>query len=143
MQGSRRAVDVLIAATLVYGAVWIYEASNFIVLSAVGTQASMAFVGILPVGVSAVNPDPQILALAKPLQVLICGAVMVGLVYLVRSKGLPISTTLASATLSIYVASSYWELLSLVGPSSYLVHVGGFTILALATQVGVSRALKV
>jgi hypothetical protein len=143
MSWSRRAADVCMAAALVYLAVWIYELSNLAVLSAVGSQASMAFVGILPVGVSALNPDAQLLAVAKPVQVLLCGAVMFGLLYAIRSKGLPISTTLASATLSIYLASSYWEMLSLVGSSSYLAHVSGFTVLALATQAWLSRALKI
>lgn len=143
MSGSRKVVDACVGAAIVYLAVWIYEVSNFVVLSAAGTQASMAFVGILPVGVSAVNPDTQLLALAKPLQVLICGAVMLGALYSVRSKGLPISTLVASASLSIYLASSYWEMLSLVGSSSYLVHMGGFTLLALAAQMAISRALRI
>jgi hypothetical protein len=143
MSWSRRAADVCLAAALVYLAVWIYELSNLAVLSAVSAQASMAVIGILPVGVSGVNPDTQLLAVAKPLQVILCGAVMFGLLYLIRSRGLPISTTLASATLSIYLASSYWEMLSLVGPSSYMVHVGGFTALALGTQLWLSRSLKI
>ena len=143
MTWSRRAGDVGLAATLVYLAVWIYELSNLAVLSAVGSQASMAFVGILPVGVSAVNPDVQLLAVAKPLQVLLCGAVMFLLLYSIRSRGLPISTMMASATLSIYLASSYWEMLSIVGSSSYLFPVAGFTALALATQAALSRALKI
>jgi len=143
MSASRKAVDVCIAAAMVYFAVWIYEISNLIVLSAIGSQASISFVGILPVGVSAVNPDSQLLAIAKPVQVLVCGAIMFGLLYSIRSKTLPISTMLASATLSIYLASSYWEMLSLVGSSSYLIHLSGFTALALATQVGLSRALKI
>jgi len=143
VRGSRRLVDVCVGAAVLYLAVWIYEISNLVVLSAVGTQASMAFIGILPVGVSAVNPDSQMLAVAKPLQVLMCGAIMLGLLYSIRSKGLPISTMLASATLSIYLASSYWEMLSLVGSSSYLIHLSGFTFLALATQMGLSRALRI
>ena len=143
MKWTRRAADVGIAGALVYFAVWIYELSNLVVLSAVGTQASMAFVGILPVGVSAVNPDAQLLAMAKPIQVLLCGAVMFGLLYSVRSRGLPVSAMMASATLSIYLASSYWEVLSLMGSSSYIFHVAGFTALALATQAALSRALKI
>lgn len=143
MSGSRKAVDVCIAAAMVYFAVWIYEFSNLVVLSAVGSQASMSFVGILPVGVAALNPDSQLLAVAKPVQVLVCGGVMFGLLYSLRSKGLPISAMLASATLSIYLASSYWEMLSLMGSSSYLIHLVGFTTLALATQMGLSRAMRV
>ena len=126
-----------------YFAVWIYELSNMAVLSAVGTQATMAFVGILPVGVSAVNPDLHLLTVAKPIQVLICGAAIFALLYSIRSTGLPISTTMASATLSVYLASSYWEMLSLVGSSSYLLHAGGFTALALATQLWLSRVSRV
>jgi hypothetical protein len=143
MSGSRRVIDICIGAALVYLAVWIYEICNLVVLSAVGTHASMAFVGILPVGVSAVNPNSQLLAIAKPLQVVICGAAMFGMLYSVRSKGLHISTMVASATFSVYLASSYWEMLSLVGSSSYLIHVSGFTVLALATQMGISRVLKI
>jgi len=142
MTWSRSAADVGLAAASVYFAVWIYELSNLAVLSAVGSQPSMAFVGILPVGVSAINPDSQLLWVAKPLQVLVCGAVMLSFLYLIRSKGLPISTMLASATLSVYLASSYWEVLSLLGPSSYLTHVSTFTSLALATQLGLSRFIK-
>jgi hypothetical protein len=143
MSGSRRVVDACIGAAIVYFAVWIYEICNLVVLSAVGSQVTMGFLGIFPVGVSAVNPDPRLLAIAKPLQVVLCGATMFGMLYLVRSKGLPTSTMLASATLSIYLASSYWEVLSMVGSSSYLMHLGGFTVLAMATQVALSRALKV
>jgi hypothetical protein len=143
MNWSRRVVDVCVAAALVYSSIWIYELSNLVVLSADGTQASMAFAGVVPVGVTAVNPDAGLLAIAKPLQVIICGAVMFGLLYSIRSKGLPISSVLASATLSVYLASSYWEMLSLVGSSSYFVHLGGFTLLALGTQMGLSRALRI
>jgi len=143
MTKARRAADVGIAAALVYLAVWIYELSNLAVLSAVGSQASMAFLGILPVGVSAVNPDAQLLTIAKPLQVLLCGGVMFGLLQSVRSGGLPVSAMMASATLSVYLASSYWEMLSLMGSSSYLLHVAGFTALALATQAALARALKI
>jgi hypothetical protein len=143
MTWSRRAADACVAAALVYFAVWIYELSNLAVLSAVGSQASLAFVGILPVGVSAVNPDAQLLAVAKPIQVLICGGAMFGLLYAIRSRGLPVSAMLASATLSVYLASSYWEMLSLVGSTSYLVHLSGFAVLALATQAWLSRALKI
>jgi len=127
---------------MVYVAVWIYELGNFIVLSTVATQASIAFVGILPIGVSAVTSNQQLLPFAKPLQVLICSAIMFLMLRAVRSKSLPISTTLATATLSIYLASSYWEVLSLVGPIPYEVHMGIFTSLALATQLGLSRFFK-
>ena len=128
---------------MVYFAVWIYELGNYVVLSTVATQASISFLGILPIGVSAVTSDQQLLPFAKPLQVLICSSIMFLMLRAVRSKSLPISTMLATATLSIYLASSYWEVLSLVGPISYEVHMTIFTSLALATQLGLSRFFKV
>jgi hypothetical protein len=139
----RRILDICIGSTLVYFAICIYELGNFVVLSTVATQASISFVGILPIGVSAVTSDQQLLPLAKPLQVLVCSGLMFMILRAVRSKSLPVSTILATATLSIYLASSYWEVLSLVGPISYEVHMGIFTSLALATQLGLSRLFKV
>jgi hypothetical protein len=143
LSAARRILDICIGSAMVYIAIWIYEFGNFIVLSSVATQASIAFVGIVPVGVSAVTSDHQLLPFAKPLQVLICSAIMFMMLQAVRSKSLPISTTMATATLSIYIASSYWEVLSLVGSISYEVHMGIFTTLALATQFGLSRFFKV
>jgi hypothetical protein len=105
----------------------------------VATQASISFVGILPVGVSAVTADQQLLPFAKPLQVLLCSGIMYLMTRAIRSRALPISRTLTTATLSIYLASSYWEILSFVGPTSYWIHLGIFTSLALATQFGLSR----
>jgi hypothetical protein len=128
---------------MVYLAIWIYELGNFIVLSTVATQASIAFIGIVPVGVSAVTSDQQLLPLAKPLQVMFCSGIMYLMLRAVRSRSLPISTTLATATLSIYLASSYWEVLSFVGPTSYWIHLGIFTSLALATQFGLSRFSRI
>jgi hypothetical protein len=139
LSASRKILDVCIGSALVYFAIWIYELGNFIVLSSVATQASISFVGILPIGVSAVTSDQQLLPFAKPLQVVICSGIMFMILRAIRSKSLPISTTLATATLSIYLASSYWEVLSLVGPTSYFIHLGIFTSLALATQLGLSR----
>ena len=139
----RKIIDICIGLAMVYFAIWLYELSNFLVLSSVATQASISIVGILPIGVSAVAANGQLLLLAKPLQVLICAGIMYLMMRAIRSKSLPISTTLASATLSIYLASSYWEVLSLVGPTSYLIHLGIFTSLALATQMGLSRFSKI
>src|SRR5205807_4893597 len=104
---------------MVYFAIWIYQLGNFIVLCSVATHASISFAGILPVGVSAVTSGQQLLPFAKPLQIVFSSGIMYVLLRALRSKSLPISTTLATATLSIYLASSYWEVLSFVGPISY------------------------
>jgi hypothetical protein len=72
----------------------------------------MAFPGVLPVGVSAANPDPGLLALAKPT----AGAPLrrrdVWLAALGQFEGLARLVMLASATLGIYLASSNSEVLS-------------------------------
>jgi len=142
MGASRRILDVFIGAAIVYFAIWVYELGNLLVLSSAGSQASMSFVGILPVGVTAVSSGQQLLAIAKPLQVLVCSGVMFMMLLAIRSRGLPVSAAVASATLSIYLASSYWEVLSVIGATSYWTHVGIFTTLALATQLGLSRFSK-
>jgi hypothetical protein len=136
---SRKIVDFCVGSAMVYLAIWVYELGNFIVLSSVATQASISFLGILPIGVSAVTSDQQLLPLAKPLQVLVCSGIMYMMLRAIRSRSLPFSTLLATATLSIYLASAYWEVLSLVGPISYWIHLVIFTSLALATQLGLSR----
>jgi hypothetical protein len=137
-----RVLDVCIGSAIVYFAIWVYELGNLLVLSSMGTQASLSFVGVLPVGVSALASGQQFLPIAKPLQVLVSSGLMFAMLLAIRSRRLPISAAVASATLSIYLASSYWEMLSLIGATSYWTHASIFTSLALATQLGLSRFFK-
>jgi hypothetical protein len=135
-------LDISICAALLYVGVWIYELGNLVALSAVGSQASLMFSGILPIGVSASIPNTSLLAFAKPAQIALSTLAMLGLFSLVRSMKLQLSSSVTIAVASIYLASAYWELLSSVGSISYEAHLAIFTTLAIGTQVGLSSLFK-
>lgn len=132
-----------VAAGLAYLAVWVYELANLLSLSAFGSQASVVFLGVVPIGVSATVPSTALLALAKPAQIGLASLTMLGLLFAVRSRGLNLSTKVAVTMLSIYLASGYWELLSSLGSISYEVHLVIFSALAIVAQTALSSRLKV
>jgi hypothetical protein len=138
----RQLLDVSAGALLVYLAVWIYELANLASFSMVGSQTSLVFSGVAPVGVSASAPGGNILLFVKPVQIALSTTAMLGAFYLVRSMKLQLCSSLAITTISIYLASAYWELLSSVGSLSYESHVAIFTMLAIGAQVGLSNRLK-
>jgi hypothetical protein len=138
----KQLLDLSVGAALLYVAVWIYELGNLVALSAVGSQASLAFSGILPIGVSASIANANLLMLAKPAQIALSTLAMFGLFSLVRSKKLQISSNVAITVISIYLASAYWELLSSVGAISYEAHLAIFTALAIGAQFGLSSLFK-
>jgi len=137
-----RLLDVSIGAFLLYAAVWIYELGNLAALSSVGSQASLIFSGILPIGVSASVPDTNLLMFAKPVQIALSTLAMLGLFFIVRSMKLQISSNVTITVISIFLASAYWELLSSVGAISYEAHLAIFTALAIGAQVGLSGLFK-
>jgi hypothetical protein len=138
----RKLLDVSVCAALLYAAVWIYELGNYVALSALGSQATIAFSGILPIGVSASVLNSSLLMLAKPAQIALSTSAMLGLFFLVRSMRLQLSSSLTIMTISIYLASAYWELLSSVGSISYGTHLAIFFALAMGAQVGLSAIFK-
>ena len=135
-------LDISIGAALLYVGVWIYELGNLVALSAVGSQASLVFSGILPIGVSASLPDTNLLVLAKPAQIVLSTLAMLGLFFLVRSMKLQLSSTVTITLAGIYLASAYWELLSSVGAISYEAHLAIFATLAVGAQVGLSKLFQ-
>ena len=138
----RHLLDLAIGAALLYVGVWIYELGNLVALSAIGSQASLVFSGLLPIGVSASLPDTNLLVFAKPAQIALSTLAMLGLFYLVRSMRLQLSSSVTITVVSIYLASAYWELLSSVGAISYEAHLAIFTTLAIGAQVGLSSLFK-
>jgi hypothetical protein len=130
-----------VGVALLYAAVWVYELGNYVTLSAVGAQASFILSGVLPIGVSASVPDDKLLMLAKPAQIALSTLVMVGIFSLVRSKKLEFSSTIAATTISVFLASAYWELLSSLGSISYEAHLLIFAGLAIGAQVLFSERL--
>jgi hypothetical protein len=138
----RQLLDVSACAFLVYAAVWIYELANFASFSMVGSQTSLVFSTIAPIGVSASVTGGNLLLFVKPVQIALSTMAMLGVFYLVRSMKLRLSSSLAVTMISIYLASAYWELLSSVGSLSYESHVVIFSMLAIGAQVGLSNRLK-
>lgn len=144
MDSPRRLVlDIPVAIFMLYAGVCIYELGNYIALSAVGSQASLVFSGVLPIGVSASISNSGLLVLAKPAQIGLSTLAMVGLFFLVRSKGLRASSYVGLTTISIYLASAYWELLPTLGGFSYETHLAIFSALAIGAQFGLSSRLEV
>lgn len=138
----RQLLDVSAGAFLVYAAVWIYELANFASFSMVGSQASMVFSAVAPIGVSASVPGGNALLFVKPIQIALSTVSMLGIFYLVRSMKLRLSSSVAVTLVSIYLASAYWELLSSVGAISYEAHLAIFSVLAIGSQVGLSSLFK-
>jgi hypothetical protein len=138
----RQLVDVSVGVAILYAAVWIYELGNLVALSAVGSQASLVFSGILPIGVSASVPHTNLLMFAKPAQIALSTLTMLALFSLVRSMKLQFSLNVTLTMASIYLASAYWELLSSVGTISYEAHLAIFATLAIGAQVGLSSLFK-
>jgi len=140
--GARNLLDAATGACLLYVAVCVYELGNYVALSLLGSQVSLSTWWIIPLGVSATVQASPLLPVAKALQVAITLAFSLGVFHLARSRPFPLTRTMALATASIYLASSYWEMLSLVGQLSYEVHLVVFTALAIATQQGLARFLR-
>jgi hypothetical protein len=138
----RLLIDLSVAIAMLYAAVCIYEMANYVVFSSVGSQASLVFSGVLPIGVCASVQDAGLLMFAKPAQVALSTVAMLGLFFLTRSQGFRLSSLVALTTVSIYLASSYWELLSFVGLISYEGHLAIFSLLAIGAQLGLSRFFK-
>ena len=139
----RRLLDISLAAALLYSAVWIYELGNYAALSIFGAQASLVFSGILPIGVSASVPDAGLLILAKPGQIALSTGAMLGVFFAVKSMKLRLASNVAVTTVSIFLASAYWELLSSVAPISYEAHLAIFAMLAIGAQTGISTLFRV
>lgn len=133
-------LDAVVGLVLVYAGVCIYEGANLVALAALGAQPTLITQGILPVGVSASVSQSSHLVLAKPLQIALSAAAMLAVFRATRSVG-QFSRTLALTTLSIYLASAYWELFSSVGPASYEAHLAIFVVIAVATQFGLTGLL--
>lgn len=143
MRPSRRLLgDGALAVLLVYAGVWVYEGLNYAVLLASGVQPTMVFSGVVPVGVAGSVSGSAALAFAKPVQIALSSALMLWMFRRARAGGLVVSSTVSLATLSIYLASAYWELLPSLGYLSYETHMVVFTLLAIGAQLGLSTIFK-
>jgi hypothetical protein len=118
-------VDLAASTAVLFGAVWIYEISNWISLGLQGYPASISIAGALPLGVvsvSPVGPSP----LTKGLQVAIAvGLLLPALIGFARAR-LLVAEAFVLSTAGVYLASFYWEMLSVLTVLPIAVHTGIF-----------------
>lgn len=140
MKKTRGVVDVCLSLLLFYLGVWLYELGNFMALALSGMTPSLNFAGALPLGVSAVFPGMSQLVFVKPLQVLLSSIAALSILYVVKGKGLLISQLTTLTLLSLYLASFYWEFLSLVGPLPLALHEVFYILLSMGALAFFTRA---
>ncbi|MDA4127877.1 MAG: hypothetical protein OK422_00195 [Thaumarchaeota archaeon] len=129
----RNLVDALLAAAVVYLSLWVYEVANWLSLTLAGVNASIVMGGWLPAGVLGVSTNSSLLAIAKPLQVFLSLS-LAGFGFAVfRKHKLPVTRFVLLCTMSVYLASVYWELLSVLSFIPVTFHEGVFFALSFAT----------
>ncbi len=129
--------DLAVGITALYLSVWLYEASNWISLTAAGGKAIFLWSGILPAGVASVTTGGSDFAIAKLLQVGICVALALPTFMTVRRRGLPFASVTLASIVGLYITSVYWEMLSLAS----LMPVGLHELSYVALSIGATAVL--
>ena len=115
------ATDLAASALVPLVTIWVYEISNVAVLAAQGAQVTLSTAGLLPLGVAGIVQS-GLSPLTKVFQVVLAvGAILPLVVAFSRSK-LLIAETFVLSSLGVYVASIYWEMLSLLTTVPIAVH---------------------
>ncbi len=140
MHWKTKGFDVASAVLLLYGAIWIYELSNYAVLAMVGSEVSLSLQGIFPAAVSGVVANGSYLAVAKPFQVLLAMLGLGPVALLLKRHTLPFTEVAVVSCFSVFLASFYWEFLSLIGPLSQTLHMTIFSILIGTIQLTILKA---
>jgi len=139
--------DLVASAAVPFVAVWVYEIANWLVLAAQGYVVSFSVTAGLPVGVAVVSAQ-GVSPLTKVFQVAISVGLLSPLAALFSRKGLFVAEAIVISTLGAYVASSYWELLSVLTVIPVAVHVlvflagTGILAAALLHALGQPRSLS-
>lgn len=141
MSKTRVFVDVAASISALYLSVWLYEIGNWVSLTAAGTKASLAWGGVLPVGVFAVTQGGTDLLGAKLLQVGICVGVALAALFLLRRRGLRMATVTLGGLTGIYVSSIYWEVLSLTAFIPVALHETVYVGMCVVTGTAILKAL--
>jgi len=102
-------------------AIWAYEISNLIVLAVQGVSVSLAMAGWIPIGVGGVSQG-GVSPLTKVLQIALATGLLVPAWALFSKARLVVAETFVLSTLAIYLASAYWEMLSLLTILPMAVH---------------------
>jgi hypothetical protein len=127
LRSKKIAADLVVTALVPLVAVWLYELSNMAVLSAQGASVSLTVAGWVPVGVAGVSsaaPSP----LTKMAQILLSTGSLLPLTVLFSKAKLFLARAFLLSTAGAFLASTYWELLSLLTVVPMAVHLGIFLV---------------
>jgi hypothetical protein len=106
-------LDLIASALVPLLAVWVYEVSNLVVLVAQGASVSISMTGWIPLGVAGVSQN-GLSPLTKVFQIALATGLLVPIWALFSKARLLVAETFLLATLGVYLASAYWEMLSLL-----------------------------
>ena len=115
-------LDVSASLLCLYLSVWLYELGNWASLTTYGAKATLLWAGFFPAGVAAATSGGAAFTGAKELQVMICVGVTLVAFLMARKRGLSLTSVTLTGTMGIYVASMYWELLSITSFVPMVVH---------------------
>jgi hypothetical protein len=115
----------MVSASVPFLAVWLYEVSNLIVLAGQGYGVSLSMAGWLPLGVAGVSSG-GISLLTKGLQIIVAVGLILPLGFVFSRSRLLVAETFVVSTVGIYLASAYWELLSILTVVPVALHTGLF-----------------
>jgi hypothetical protein len=118
-------VDLTVSVLVPFLALWVYEIANLIALAAQGDGVSLSVAGLIPLGVAGVSQG-ALSPLTKILQVAMATSLILPLGAMFSKKGLIIAETVVLSTVGVYLASSYWEMLSLLTVVPMTLHTGIF-----------------
>ena len=107
----RLALDLAAATAVPFLSIWAYEGANWIAMSIQGYPVSLTVSGGLPLGVAAVTSG-GISILTKGLQVALAISLLVPFGLMFGKMKLFVSRTLVVSMAGVFIASSYWEMLS-------------------------------
>ena len=114
-----------VSASLPLIALWLYEGSNWIAVAAQGNGVSLSMSGWFPLGVSSASPG-GLSPLTKALQVLMSTGLLLGAGAIISRARLFFAGSLVVAFVAVYIASAYWEMLSLLASLPLALHEGIF-----------------
>lgn len=136
------AADIAVSALVPILTVWVYEVSNLAVLAAQGVQATLNVGGFLPLGVAGVVQS-GLSPLTKVAQVVLATAFILPFGLAFSRYRLQTAKTLVIASVGVFVASTYWEMLSLLSSVPMEVHtvifIGGTCAITMLLLLGTDR----
>jgi len=133
-------VDLTVSVLVPFLALWVYEISNLIALASQGDGVSLTLSGLIPLGVAGVSQG-ALSPLTKILQIAMATGLILPFGIIFSKKGLIIAETVILSTLGVYLASSYWEMLSLLTEVPMALHTGIFIAGTCAVVLVLAREL--